>query len=147
MSRQKVDPVTCKRWMFVDSSELISSLCHRAQDQASMQLSEMEEEMDQRIQATERKTREQVGQTPTPHDTHTRPSVGAFKCTQSHDIRDCMVLQTSCYGVCVSPVISRVRLFSSSLMSNKHAQLCISLLVPVQCMPADLTALWIMSRG
>uniref|UniRef100_A0A3P8QA87 EF-hand domain-containing protein n=1 Tax=Astatotilapia calliptera TaxID=8154 RepID=A0A3P8QA87_ASTCA len=31
----------------------------RAQDQASMQLSEMEEEMDQRIQATERKTREQ----------------------------------------------------------------------------------------
>uniref|UniRef100_A0A3Q4MPJ2 RAS and EF-hand domain containing n=1 Tax=Neolamprologus brichardi TaxID=32507 RepID=A0A3Q4MPJ2_NEOBR len=30
----------------------------RAQDQASMQLSEMEEEMDQRIQATERKTRE-----------------------------------------------------------------------------------------
>uniref|UniRef100_A0A3Q2UQB9 RAS and EF-hand domain containing n=1 Tax=Fundulus heteroclitus TaxID=8078 RepID=A0A3Q2UQB9_FUNHE len=31
----------------------------RAQDQASMQLSEMEEEMDQRIQAAERKTREQ----------------------------------------------------------------------------------------
>ncbi|RVE68124.1 hypothetical protein OJAV_G00088570 [Oryzias javanicus] len=31
----------------------------RAQDQASMQLSEMEEEMDQRIHATERKTREQ----------------------------------------------------------------------------------------
>lgn len=33
----------------------------RAQDQASMQLSEMEEEMDQRIQAAERKTQEQVG--------------------------------------------------------------------------------------
>ncbi|MED6259557.1 hypothetical protein ATANTOWER_025159, partial [Ataeniobius toweri] len=33
----------------------------RAQDQASMQLSEMEEEMDQRIQAAERKTHEQVG--------------------------------------------------------------------------------------
>nr|XP_046243573.1 ras and EF-hand domain-containing protein isoform X2 [Scatophagus argus] len=31
----------------------------RAQDQASMQLSEMEEEMDQRIHATERKTRDQ----------------------------------------------------------------------------------------
>lgn len=35
-------------------------LC-RAQDQASMQLSEMEEEMDQRIHAAERKTRDQVG--------------------------------------------------------------------------------------
>lgn len=34
---------------------------HRAQDQASMQLSEMEEEMDQRIHAAERKTRDQVG--------------------------------------------------------------------------------------
>lgn len=33
----------------------------RAQDQASMQLSEMEEEMDQRIHAAERKTRDQVG--------------------------------------------------------------------------------------
>lgn len=33
----------------------------RAQDQAQMQLSEMEEEMDQRIHAAERKTREQVG--------------------------------------------------------------------------------------
>ncbi|KAM7392039.1 hypothetical protein PAMP_022682 [Pampus punctatissimus] len=32
----------------------------RAQDQASMQLSEMEEEMDQRIHAAERKTREQI---------------------------------------------------------------------------------------
>lgn len=39
-----------------------------------MQLSEMEEEMDQRIQATERKTREQVGPIPSPHDTHVRPS-------------------------------------------------------------------------
>lgn len=36
-------------------------LFYRAQDQASMQLSEMEEEMDQRIHAAERKTREQVG--------------------------------------------------------------------------------------
>uniref|UniRef100_A0A3B5LAC8 RAS and EF-hand domain containing n=1 Tax=Xiphophorus couchianus TaxID=32473 RepID=A0A3B5LAC8_9TELE len=33
----------------------------RAQDQASMQLGEMEEEMEQRIQAAERKTHEQVG--------------------------------------------------------------------------------------
>lgn len=53
---------------------MILLLCYRAQDQASMQLSEMEEEMDQRIQATERKTREQVGPIPSPHNTHMRPS-------------------------------------------------------------------------
>lgn len=53
---------------------MILLLCYRAQDQASMQLSEMEEEMDQRIQATERKTREQVGPIPSPHDTHMRSS-------------------------------------------------------------------------
>lgn len=44
------------------NSDIIMLFC-RAQDQASMQLSEMEEEMDQRIQAAERKTREQVRQT------------------------------------------------------------------------------------
>lgn len=38
-----------------------SVVVFRAQDQASMQLSEMEEEMDQRIHAAERKTRDQVG--------------------------------------------------------------------------------------
>ena len=38
-------------------------LLFRAHDQAAMQLSEMEEEMDQRIHAAERKTREQVGRT------------------------------------------------------------------------------------
>lgn len=42
-------------------SEMVLFLSCRAQDQASMQLSEMEEEMDQRIHAAERKTREQVG--------------------------------------------------------------------------------------
>lgn len=50
---------------------MILSLFCRAQDQASMQLSEMEEEMDQRIHAAERKTREQVIQTQT--HTHTNP--------------------------------------------------------------------------
>lgn len=43
-------------------SVIILPLFCRAQDQASMQLSEMEEEMDQRIHAAERKTREQVGE-------------------------------------------------------------------------------------
>lgn len=52
--------------MFFQYSEIILLLFCRAQDQASMQLSEMEEEMDQRIQAAERKTREQVGLTPSP---------------------------------------------------------------------------------
>lgn len=51
--------------------EIILLLFSRAQDQASMQLSEMEEEMDQRIQAAERKTREQVGSTLSPQtDVH-----------------------------------------------------------------------------
>ncbi|XP_013876253.1 ras and EF-hand domain-containing protein [Austrofundulus limnaeus] len=40
-------------------TENLALAIRRAQDQASMQLSEMEEEMDQRIQAAERKTREQ----------------------------------------------------------------------------------------
>lgn len=48
-------------WRF--HSDIILLLFCRAQDQASMQLSEMEEEMDQRIHAGERKTKEQVGQT------------------------------------------------------------------------------------
>uniref|UniRef100_A0A3Q2XUF3 RAS and EF-hand domain containing n=1 Tax=Hippocampus comes TaxID=109280 RepID=A0A3Q2XUF3_HIPCM len=39
--------------------ENLALAIRRAQDQASMQLSEMEEEMDQRIHTTERKTREQ----------------------------------------------------------------------------------------
>ncbi|XP_061529338.1 ras and EF-hand domain-containing protein [Phycodurus eques] len=39
--------------------ENLALAIRRAQDQASMQLSEMEEEMDQRIQTTERKAREQ----------------------------------------------------------------------------------------
>ncbi|XP_061674466.1 ras and EF-hand domain-containing protein [Syngnathoides biaculeatus] len=39
--------------------ENLALAIRRAQDQASMQLSEMEEEMDQRIQSTERKVREQ----------------------------------------------------------------------------------------
>lgn len=43
--------------------EIILLLFCRAQDQASMQLSEMEDEMDQRIHAAERKTQEQVGKT------------------------------------------------------------------------------------
>lgn len=47
--------------MCLHRSEMILFLSCRAQDQASMQLSEMEEEMDQRIHAAERKTREQVG--------------------------------------------------------------------------------------
>uniref|UniRef100_A0A3Q2Z9T6 RAS and EF-hand domain containing n=1 Tax=Hippocampus comes TaxID=109280 RepID=A0A3Q2Z9T6_HIPCM len=41
--------------------ENLALAIRRAQDQASMQLSEMEEEMDQRIHTTERKTREQRG--------------------------------------------------------------------------------------
>lgn len=41
-------------------SELLLCCFLRAQDQASMQLSEMEDEMDHRIHAAERKTREQV---------------------------------------------------------------------------------------
>lgn len=44
----------------------------RAQDQASMQLSEMEEEMDQRIHAAERKARDQVGPTQTRRHKHIR---------------------------------------------------------------------------
>lgn len=52
-------------WRFLECSEMMLLLFCRAQDQASMQLSEMEEEMDQRIHAAERKTREQVGQTQT----------------------------------------------------------------------------------
>lgn len=48
--------------MCLDRCEMILFLSCRAQDQASMQLSEMEEEMDQRIHAAERKTREQVGE-------------------------------------------------------------------------------------
>lgn len=47
---------------FLQYSEIMLLLFSRAQDQASMQLSEMEEEMDQRIHAAERKTQEQVGQ-------------------------------------------------------------------------------------
>jgi len=50
---------------FMEYREMIIFLFFRAQDQASMQLSEMEEEMDQRIHAAERKTREQVGHTQT----------------------------------------------------------------------------------
>lgn len=46
---------------FQGCRETILFLFCRAQDQAQMQLSEMEEEMDQRIHAAERKTREQVG--------------------------------------------------------------------------------------
>lgn len=38
-----------------------------------MQLSEMEEEMDQRIQAAERKTRDQVGPTPPQTQAHDTP--------------------------------------------------------------------------
>lgn len=45
--------------------EVILLLFCRVQDQASMQLSEMDDEIDQRIHAAERKTREQVGQTQT----------------------------------------------------------------------------------
>lgn len=48
-------------WTFQGCHETILFLFCRAQDQAQMQLSEMEEEMDQRIHAAERKTREQVG--------------------------------------------------------------------------------------
>lgn len=55
-----------------------SVVVFRAQDQASMQLSEMEEEMDQRIHGAERKTRDQVGgaklrhsRLNQHHDTHT----------------------------------------------------------------------------
>lgn len=59
-------------------SVIILSLFCRAQDQASMQLSEMEEEMDQRIHAAERKTREQVGQT------HQHITCRKFKHTHEH---------------------------------------------------------------
>lgn len=52
-------------WRFLECSEKFLLLFCRAQDQASMQLSEMEEEMDQRIHAAERKTRDQVGHTQT----------------------------------------------------------------------------------
>lgn len=54
----------------VDSQVNIPLCVFRAQDQASMQLSEMEEEMDQRIHFTERKTREQVGHVYTLLQTH-----------------------------------------------------------------------------
>lgn len=50
-------------WIFHGGRETTQFLFGRAQDQAQMQLSEMEEEMDQRIHAAERKTREQVGRT------------------------------------------------------------------------------------
>lgn len=49
--------------IFLEGRETTQFLFGRAQDQAQMQLSEMEEEMDQRIHAAERKTREQVGRT------------------------------------------------------------------------------------
>lgn len=45
----------------MEHRETILLLFCRAQDQASMQLSEMEEEMEQRINVAERKTRDQVG--------------------------------------------------------------------------------------
>lgn len=51
-----------RSWLVqVNQEETTFVVVFRAQDQASMQLSEMEEEMDQRIHAAERKTRDQVG--------------------------------------------------------------------------------------
>lgn len=56
----KIQSSTVFTDLFFNNEGIMLLFC-RAQDQATMQLSEMEEEMDQRIQAAERKTREQVG--------------------------------------------------------------------------------------
>lgn len=100
-------------WRF--HSDIILLLFCRAQDQASMQLSEMEEEMDQRIHAGERKTKEQVGQT------HQILSIS----------NPCMDMTLWFFFYLYLPLwaVSRVCVFSSSLMSNKQTRLNIRLLI------------------
>lgn len=111
------------KWRLLECSEKILLLFCRAQDQASMQLSEMEEEMDQRIHVAERRTRDQVGDTQTQvYKTHSNTKrrflLSLFQISQ---VPFCFA------GVCVDKAIRRACLFSSSLMSNKQSNISFKL--------------------